>query len=1236
MRIVRVRVVLAAILGWWILSGGGLHSFAQQETRAALGGKVTDPQGAVVVKATVVVTSDETGVSQRTETNDTGDWVVKFLPPGSYHFQVSAPGFKTVDHSSLQLAVADQKMVDTVLQVGGQTEVINVEATTPLVDTTSAATGTIVETAEIQELPSTSNSPTMMVALTPGATLSSGVGGTGIYLWSNQGLSGTTVNGSGSGSLAINYTIDGAIDNISTGNIAFEPPIDAVEQFKVVTNAYDAAIGRQTAATINLAMKSGTQHYHGDLYENNYNNFLNANYFQNNLTGTGVPPVHLNQWGGSFGGPVWIPKVYDGRQKKTFVFFTYAGIRNLQPASTGYMSIPTMLERSGDFSQSFTTQTVNGVVTKYPIQIYDPTTVNTATGNRSPFPGNVIPSNRISPIATALLKFLPTPDNAGDGANTDSNNYIKRETQNDKFAGYTWRLDQNWNNSNHSYVNLRYNTWNELSYDPFGPDNIFNGIYQTRVNYGATADHNIVLSSNMVLDLRYNLTRWQGSSYSSSAGVNPTTVGFSSAFAAMQQYPSIPEIQGIVSGAENGGLGTAQAGSITDDTSHDFNVAMIHTHKNHTLRYGLEFLVQQQGVFGLGDSGGLFNFGNNWTTQNPNVTAPVGVGSNLASMLLGLPTSGNIPTNATAFWSQHYTALFFQDDWRVNQKLTLNLGLRWDYERPVGERYDNYYNRFDPNLAIPQVTAPSQAAYAAEIAGTSTSTGIQLLQQFRSDPSSFVTRGGILYAGVNGTSDYAMNPRYKYFQPRLGFAYQLRPNLILRGGLGRFVQSSFTTGSQSGFSASTPFIATTDNYYTINATLANPFPAGLVPITGNSLGTLTNVGSTSSFTDPSAGRIYTDQASLYVQEQIKDFLFEVGGTLNMTHGLLMGYNINLPSEAAWRAAYTPTFDATGRPVDTLAANVTVPNPFKGAPYITNGQQTSSTISAFQLLRPNPVVGSITENFGKGQDQYYALNTKVERRFHNGLSLIQSFVWSKRMQENSFATNQNYSQAILRQLDPADQRFHYTLSTVYELPYGRGKRFGSNAGRLLKTLLGGYELTGLYTFISGTPLTLPTNSSFFEGGDPSIGNQTAQKWFNTSMFVPFPSRSVTVAQLDAYPGWTGVANLPGYSFVPAATDATKNGVYQDFSTWHTMNDTTFGNIRNPHLNNFDLGIRKTFVFTERTRLQLRMDAFNALNHPRFGNIDTNPSDTYFGWLNGSPKLSQVNAPRQIQLGARLVF
>ena len=993
-------------------------------------------------------------------------------------------------------------------------------------------------------------------------------------------------------------------------------------------------------------MKSGSEKLHGDLYEYNYTNFLNANYFQNNLTATPVPPVHNNQYGGSVGGPVWIPKLYNGKDKKTFFFFTYAGIRNIQPATTGYMSIPTMLERTGDFSQSYTTQSVNGVVTKFPIQIYDPLSINTSTGNRTLFPGNVIPTNRISPIGTALLNLLPPPDTAGDGANSDSNNYVKREQQNDKFSGYTWRIDQSWNNSHHSYVNLRYNTWNELSYDPFGPQNIFNGIYQKRVNYGGTIDHNIVFSPTLLLDLRYNLTRWDGSSYSSSAGVDPTTVGFSKSFAAMQQLPSIPEIQGIVSGAENGGLGTAQAGSITNDTSHDFNAVVSHTHGNHSFRYGLEYLIQQVGGKGLNDSGGLFSFGTNWTTQNPNATAGTGVGSDIAGLLLGLPTSGNIPTVAQPFWSQRYTSFFFQDDWRLSSKLTINLGLRWDYERPVTERYNNDYNRFDPNLAIQPVTTPSQAAYASEIAGTAANTGIALLQQYRPDAGTFITRGGILYAGVNGVSDETMNPRYKYFQPRVGFAYQLLPNLILRGGLGRFVQSTFVQGSQSGFSASTPFQPTLDNYNTIYGTLANPFPAGLVPITGNSLGVLTNVGSTGSFADPSNGRVYTDQASLYVQRQFGKFLIEVGGTVNMTHGLAVtdpfngsntGYNINMPSTAAWRAANTPTFDSTGRPVDTLAGNVPVTNPFKGAPYITNGLQNNSTVSAIQLLRPNPVVGNILLNHANGQDQYYAMNTKVEKRFSGGFSIIQSFVWSKRMQQYTFATPQYVSQRLLRQLDPNDQRFHYTLAPVYELPFGTGKRFGHSSSKLLNLLIGGYEVTGLYTFVSGTPLTLATNSAFFQGGDPSVSNRTMQHWFNTSLFAPFPSRSVTVAQLQAYPSWTGVASLPGYNFVPtSSSDATKNGVYQDFATWASGNDTTFGNIRNPYINNFDLAIRKSLKFTETVRLQLRMDAFNALNHPRFGNIDTNPSDAYFGYVNGSPKLSQVNAPRQIQLGARLIF
>jgi hypothetical protein len=1214
----------------------------------------------------VTVTSDATGVKETAETTRTGDWIINFLTPGFYHFEVSAPGFKKELRSSIELQVADKKFVETQMQVGAETQTITVEATTPLIDTTSAVSGTVVTNAELNELQTQTDSPTMMVSLAPGVTISGGVGGNGIYLWSNGGLSGTVVNNAGVGSGAINYVVDGGSVSENGGSLAFEPPMDAVSEFKVAANAFDAAIGRQSSATINLSLRAGAEQFHGDLYEDNENDFLNAHsYLSNNSQpATPIPPVHLNQYGGGIGGPIWIPKLYDGRKRKTFFYYTFAGIRNVQPGAQGTMSLPTMAERGGDFSASYSTS--NKVV--FPTQIFNPATWNyDGKGDRQPFAGELVPT--VDPIAKALLALMPPPDGPSDGSSSDGNNYTKRAVQNDKFAGSTLRIDQAWNENNHTYVDLRKNDWTELSYDDFGPNNasglLLQGLYQARYNRGITIDHSLVLKPQLLADLRYNLTRYEASSYDPSSGVSPTTVGFSTAYAGLAQKPSIPAFTGVGSGYDNGGFGTTQAEAYGPyDTVQDFNVSITQTLKSHNFRYGWEYMVQQQADGSLGASSGTFAFGTNWTTLNPDATAGTGVGSSTASMLLGLPNSGSFPTAATSFWSQHYTAFYFQDDWRQSSKLTLNLGLRWDFEQPVTERYNRFYSRYDPNAPQTAVTSSAQPLYAANILGGNATSGtaapgIALLQEYRPAASSFVPTGGILYAGLNGTSRSAVNPRYKYFQPRIGFAYLLRPSTVIRGGIGRFVQSSYQTGvtNQDGYSTSTPITTTNDNYHTSAATLDNPLTS-LLPITGNSKGINTDVSSVTSYYDPNIGRPYTDTATLTVQQQVKDYLFEVSGIFNASHGLLVydplngsltGDQIDEPSLSAWYAANTPTFDSTGKPSATLPGNVKVPNPFLGAPFITNGTQTATTISASQLLNPNPLVSSLRLRHGQGAYYYYALQTKVERRFHNGFSVIQAFVWSKTISENNYIGPQAIAIKIEKRLAPAspnsanspggDQPFHYTLTPVYQLPFGRGKRFASNSGRALDELIGGWEITGQYNFLSGTPLVLPTNTAFFEGGDPSLGSKkSGTQWFDTSKFAMFPKSNTPTTGpggIASYPSWTGVQNLPGANY---AGGTTTNGVYQDFATWHAYNKTTFGDIRYPYTTNIDAGIRKSFVIAPKTSLQLRLDVFNVLNHPTFGGIDTTAGDTYFGAFSGTipTKWSQVNAPRATQLSGKITF
>jgi hypothetical protein len=380
---------------------------------------------------------------------------------------------------------------------------------------------------------------------------------------------------------------------------------------------------------------------------------------------------------------------------------------------------------------------------------------------------------------------------------------------------------------------------------------------------------------------------------------------------------------------------------------------------------------------------------------------------------------------------------------------------------------------------------------------------------------------------------------------------------------------------------------------------------------------------------------------MHVQYQVKDYLFEVGGVYDITNGLVVGYHVNNPTLAQWHASYNPVFDGNGRPVDTLPGDTQVTNPFKGSPYITNSLKTNSTVAAYSLVRPNPLLGDLVENLYNGKSDHYALQSKVQKRMRNGFAATVSFSWSKQMDSTGFVTNSVVAQNILRQLSSSDRRFQLIAAPTYVLPFGRGKLFGNSVNRFVDAAIGGWEVSAKYTFYSGVPLTLPTNSGFFEGGDPGLGSKkSSKKWFDTSKFVAFPTvntAAATVQNQSVYPGWTGISKLPGYGWVPTSpTDATKNGVYHDFATWSTNNPTQFGDVRNPYTNTWDMGVRKAFRFDRGISLQLRADAYNALNHPQFGGISVTNTSAFFGYLNGSNTLSQVNDPRNVQLGARITF
>jgi hypothetical protein len=1202
-------MLLAAILGSASLCLG-------QEARATLGGRVTDPQGAVVPNAQVVVTSDDTGVAQTSTTNSDGNWSVRFLVPGRYHFTVSAAGFKEAEHPTIELQTADNKSIDVQLAVGSSSERITVVAEAPLIDTTSATSGTVISEKEILEMPSESRVATLLAVLSPGV-LQQDQNNNVYQLWSFNAASQFTVNGGTNNSRSNAFELDGMPNMMYGGKIAFIAPPDAVQEFRVQMSAYDASIGRQTGGTVQMSFKSGTARYHGSLYEFNQNNMLNANLFQANLSGSPVPAVHYNEFGGTFGGPVWIPKLYNGKQK-TFIFIANDEIRKIG-LGTYLIGVPSQQERQGDFSQSFTTQQVNGQTVRYPIQVFDPLTAD-ASGTRTLFPGSVIPSSRLSPIAQNMLKYISLPNRPADNTSNDANNFVSNQSQPSWMNMITIRADQSWSDHHKTFANIRW------AHSSLGGNDYFNngatGNVETRIPKGAGLDHVWTVNPSTVLDVRFSVSRMEDSVVPQDDGFQPSTLGLPASFAAKQARPEFPCINGVA----NSVLGCNSI-TISYSTYYTWIGNLTKVEGNHTLKFGAEYWVLQQANLGIGQQG-EFDFASNWTTNNPITGGGTGIGSALGSFVLGMPTGGNMPRNATSIYSQRYGALYVQDDWRITPRLTLNAGLRWDGERPPVERYNRMTSDFDPTVVNPISTA-AQAAYTQILASNPTNAGVLVLAPLL-PASAFKVMGAQLFAGVSGQQRTVYNADWKEFQPRAGFAYRLGPNTVIRGGFGRFVQATYDTGGQNGFSVTTPLTATTNNYLTPYDTLANPFQSGLLTPTGSSLGPLTNLGQAVNWYNQNPLRPYSWEYSLHLQHQLKSWLFELGYTHNKTNDLPVGLNENLPAWSLRSQLLAPQFTATGAPVATLPWNQLISNPFYGLAGVSGSVSTSKTIAVNQLLNPVTILGGITESANPiGKNQYDAMLSKVEHRFHNGFSILGAFTWSRQFQEAGFIGPQQLG-VINHALGNEDRPLHLSVAPVWEVPIGRGRRLGGNMPKVLDALAGGWQLSGVFTIQSGLPVLFNTDS-FFSGKDFALprSQQSLGQWFDTTQFLAFPTKNTNIAN---YPAWTGIQNLPGYSYKPVPSDSISNGVYQDFSNFVRTWPYSWNDVRASRVNNVDGGIYKSWRYREQLQLQYRFEAYNLFNHPRFAAPDTNPSSSTFGQVTKT----EQNQARVIQMALKLYF
>ncbi len=1217
-----------------------------QESRATLEGRVTDPQGAIVPNATVTVTSGDTQVKQTTKTNDQGNWIVQFLNPGQYSLSVSARGFKTAEQKGITLNTADDKQIDVSLEIGATSQQVEVSGRAPLVDTTSSTSGTVIEQEFITEMPSLGRIPTLLAALSPGVQLWDQDQNIG-RMWSYLAASQFSVNG-GRGERSNEFRLDG-MPNVQRSWVAFIPSTDAVAEFRVMSNAYDAQYGRQAGGTINMSVKSGTKNYHGNVYDFIQNATLNANLFQTNLTRQPRPPHHYNLYGGTLGGPLRIPKVHTGKQK-TFFFVSFEGIRNVDPFFLIH-SVPTALEREGDFSQSFTSHFVGDKRVIDKIRIFDPLSVDTRRtiirngrevansnfGYRKEFRGDRIPAERMNPITLKILQFVPLPNKPNDPTGSDVNNFVPRSTRQHKMASFMTRVDHSWNNQQKSFISLRWNHWDQFRDDYF--DNTSTGHFDSRINKGASLDHVWTLSPTRVLDVRYNLTRFEEPGRDHSAGIfDPTTLGLSASLykkiaeevarydpGPCQSFPRINMFGGI-----GGSCGAYFAG-----TYHNWNASLTQVHRNMTLHYGGEFRVLQEASGGFGNQSGSFDFSDEWTRRRYD-HGERGSGLSVASFLLGLPSGGSLPLDANGLYSQHYLGLFFQNDWRVTPRLTLNMGLRWDFERPFTERYNRMTSYFDPTALNP-ISDAAQAAYTHILNDIVLADpvkypfGPQLAQLV--PPSSFKVYGVQRFAGVDGQPRTATRGDWHEWQPRFGFAYRVKQRTVIRGGFGRFTQGSGIKGGQRGFSRSTPFIASQDDGLTPYDTLPDPFQNDILEPTGSALGPLTDLGNGVSWENQDPGRPHSWEYSLHLQQEYRGWLFEIGYTHNKTYGIYWGLSQNDPSFELWKSLRTPRFDANGKPLGKpYLADEPIPNPFYQMPGVAYGLAKNKNRSVWDLLRPIKVLGGQSRNDNPwGKNQYDSMQVKIERRFRKGFSLITAFTWSKLFEDTSFWGPEISGPITEHKLGGEDRPYNLSIAPIYDLPVGRGRKFLGTMPRLANAVLGSWELSGQFTIQSGKQVVFGTDS-FYDGQDSHLSRnqRTLDRWFDTSHFAAFPNSN---DDISLWPAWTGVQNLPGADFKPRpGTDDPQNGLYANFGNYVRRYPTRWADVRGSRVNEVNAGIFKNFQASERMKVQFRAELLNAFNHPRFGAPDTNPHSANFGRV----AQVQLNQPRVVQVALKLYF
>jgi hypothetical protein len=1217
-------------------------SCTAQEFRATLTGEVSDSTGALVPGATVTATNIDSGTVYKGTTTGKGVYYINYVLPGSYTVVAEAKGFKTAKQDRVTLLTAQTFNQNFALSIGSAGETVEVTGAPPQLETTTASGGTIISSRDLENVPVNGGVAYGLISTTPSSQDNSG--STNGYQTSNAYSIGGGIQGNNQFTLnGTNITSQFGYDNHNPGEWTVSPNIDSIEEVNVMTTTYDARFGRTSGGTINVVSKSGGNQWHATGRYAYQDSFLNANSYQNNLAGAPRNGELQHQFWLTGGGPIF--------KNKLFVFGGFEGFHQKLAGST-FANVPPAYLRPGyqgntgvnfGLVQSLDAQEFsNGLPIFQPgsAQCLDGGAVTTCNSNhvaQQMFANDTIPGSQINATAAALIQFIPLPNVAGQLDSITGSNY---------FAVTPYKL-----NYNQPQVRVDYNLTDRTklySYFLYWKGNLYqtnngltgiaaNGsISQIKQNYIATQDVTHVFSPTLTGDFKIAFDRFFNESPDGdlSQQTNPSTIGLSMPLPGITTSEYLPEIN------FNDQWGTGFRARTGDNTifgnqgnpdvtnNYAFNVDFTKVHGAHTLEFGGEIDEFQYG--GFPDSGGhpngSFNFDSGWTQYNPHnascwPASPGGSNSNtcnaqqpngsaIASLYLGEPSSGGIDWIGSIDEGYPVYSVYFQDNWRVTPKLTFNVGLRYDVQRGLRERHNNL-NRGLCLTCVNPLT--NDATYQSNVANSANSAawaaaGIT--------PSSLQqVLGGIQFAGTDGQSRDAYNTDWSNAGPRFGFAYALNSKTVIRGGYGIMYSYGLEGGSSVGEAQSTNYTSSTDggNTPTNYFQTGNPFASGLLKPTGNSLGLLTDVGNNGVQVDFPDRKIPIEQIlSLGFQHEFPwGIVLDTRYAGNLTNRLRTFLWVNGTATLAQQnqAIANPAY-----------FNQQVPNPYYGVAGISGPGQCGTTVEAVSLLLPlsqycspggTGLVGEY--NAPIGGNFYHALETKLNKRVFGsggqGLSLQIAYTYSKNIDEDGYRNGWPYQDASrIHQLNGLDRTNILAVTSVYNLPFGKGGLFLNHSGRVVDSLVGGWVVSGVFRAQGGSPVQLNTgwlytcSHSYKPAGGSTLGH-----WFSTAGSNP-----------DSC--WQ---QLSPYELQP-------------------INSTTDA-VRNPTIPQLDMSLQKSARIYGRLNLDVRLDAFNATNAVLFGGPDTNPGDgpaifnSGSGWSGfGTVGSQQQNNPRILQLSGKISF